>query len=157
MAQDFIALGQIEEQQRRKESSEQELEPFHLPYIDRIDRASESSKKQQSSSKKEDSLIKELTLPEKPRKILLTAKQVRRDNDSVISFFKDEHYSLSQDPLSPLLDIKPPPASSPLISRIREDESSVHRSETVKQSINRLKELHPESETIVELIRERVD
>lgn len=119
MAEDFIALGKIEEEQRRKESSEEELEPFHLPYIDRIDRASESSKKEESSSRKEDSLIKELTLPEKPRKILLTAKQARRENDSVISFFKDEHHSLSQDSLSPLLDLRPPPASSPLISRIR--------------------------------------
>lgn len=107
--------------------------------------------------RKEDSLIKELSQLEKPRKILLTAKQPRRENDSVISFFKEEHYSLSQDSLSPLLDIRPPPASSPLISRVREDESSVQRAETVKTSINRLKELHPESETIVELIRERVD
>lgn len=85
MEEDFHALGRLEPEE----------EPFHLPHIEHI------LEVDSESSKREDSLFRELVMQddhefvEKPapkersKRIHLSTKQTKKDNESVISFFKE--------------------------------------------------------------------
>ena len=96
MEDDFHALSRIKE---GKGDCSEEDEPFHLPHIEQI------AEVESESSKKEDSLFKEFTLQEEARegkeprgkKIHLSTKNIKKDNESVISFFKEEHNGLGLD------------------------------------------------------------
>lgn len=85
------------------------------------------------SSKREDSLFRELVMhddhefvekpakKERSKRIHLSTKQTKKDNESVISFFKEEHGNGVELPGDRELTAPLSLASSPVISRLKED------------------------------------